>query len=330
MTTSYNIFHESVPVSERTTLMRSDLYRPTLRICTTSKIVVSHVEPTLDNRGLIVTLMLNTGFPVLILTHADGHFYAATTDSCNTMSSTTVCDTINPMYMVKALYKSVKGAEDFASVMNYANTIVEQMMVDLGRHTFNAIVGERKISMQYPPFLDNATLGALVEVFFGERNAIDLPIEQRQVLESIRAERNQRVANLRDVTDRMVEMLNPNKLMVTYLPKHGYTVQQLSMPRDFHEPFVNSKAVARDSIKQVTPITFCRKLEDLPADMYDQVLGSLTLAKMHLLSRYPELAQTISPEPHDKLIHSIRPIVSQELSAVVESHHDRRSIVMSV
>lgn len=328
MASSYNIFHESVPAAERVMLSRSNLFRPTLRIAATSKLLVSHV--TDDNTGFNVRLMASNGIPVVTLTQVGNHYFAAPIDNANTLSKTTVADTTNAMYLVKSLYKSAKGSPCFEGAINSAKYAIQSMIYGMGRRAFGSLTNERVIYMQYRQYLDDALLRPLMEVFFGERNAIDIPMEQRQRLELVRAERDKREANYQNVMQQMKEMFTPNKWLISYLPNHGYTVQQINLGAHRHHFMSSSLMISEVTYDQVTPLIFCRTLEELPGDIRDQVFGTLTLAKMHVQSKYPETAGMYGAEPHDMLFRGKHSIISEELSAVIMGEHDRDMILISV
>lgn len=329
MASSYDLFHASVPGAERVMLTRSNLYRPVLRITSTSKLVVSHV--TDNNTGFNVVLMASNGMPVVVLTQVGDHYFAAPVDTANTLSKTTVADTVNPMYLVKSLYQSAKGAPKFSGAMRsakFANYLMVQGMV---RRAYAESTRNRKISMDYRSYFDDGLLEPLIEVFFGERNAIDLPMEKRQTLEAVRSERDTRRANYKLVMDKLEEMFTPNKWLVTYLPSHGYTVQQVNVSKHWRAVATAfSTPDERPAYDEVTPITFCRTLEDLPSDIRDQVFGTLTLAKMHVQSRYPEAVGMYGAEPHDMLFQGKHHIFSEELGAVIMGEQDRHMMLISV
>lgn len=326
------MYEPSVPEGERIALMMSDLYRPALHITSKMQMQVSSFS---QNRGggPLVLDFSHEGCRVLRVVHNEGH--GVTASVCSSVSSThgydKVIETNKPMYMAKALTNPrTKAWDKLVDRINDAKRVLPSFIEGHVRLGYNSLVSGRQTYINYRELLNNAALSALVEVFFNERNAIDVRPDTREALENVRNERNRRANFRAEVDASMRRMFEPRKWFVTYLPTHGYTVRQIDIAHSWDNL---QKESAHDiggkpGIVEAVPMQFFRSLEDMPENMKEQILPSLTYAKLHLQGKHPELK--FDAEPHDLVPHvdSNKSIFSPETGVSYLTYESARSVMV--
>ena len=324
------MYDASVPEAERIALMMSDLYRPALHITSKMQMQVSSFS---QNSGPAILDFSYQGCRVLRVVHNDAHGISASV--CGRINSIhgyeVVVETNKPMYMAKALTNSrTKAWDKLTDRISDAQRVMPSLIEGHVRFGYNSLVNQRNMHMIYRDLLNNTAIAALVQVFFNERNAIDVRPDIRETLETVRNERDRRDNNRKEVEGLMRRMFEPRKWFVTYMPSHGYTVRQIDIAHSWDHLQKESVHNIGDKpgIVETVPMQFFRSLEDMPGEMRDEILPSLTYAKLHLQGRHPELK--FDAEPHDLVPHvdSNKSTFSAETGVSYLTYESVRSVMV--
>jgi hypothetical protein len=293
------IYNPSVPEAERIALMMSDLYRPALHIASKMQMQVSSF--TKSSNSVTVLEFASHGALVLRVVQNGDQYFAHIINSVKSIHGfDTVIETNKPMYLAKAITKDTTKAWDkLMDRIHDAERLLPAFIEGHVRLGYNSLVDNRKTHMSYRESLNNSTLAALVEVFFNERNAIDVRPDIREALETVRNERDRRENFREEVDGQMRRMFEPRKWFVTYKPTFGYTVRQIDIAHSWE--MIRREAVHdignKPGVVETVPMQFFRSLEDMPEALKSEILPSLTYAKLHMHSRHHELK--FDTEPHD-------------------------------
>ena len=327
------MYDPSVPEGERIALMMSDLYRPALHITSKMQIQVSSFKSSVKD----ILDFTAEGCRVLRIVHTAGQdTHAVVPTSVNSFHNLQpVIETNKPMYMAKALTNSkTKAWDKLVDCINDAKQMMPSFIEGHVRIGYNSLVNQRKMHMSYRDSLNNTAIAALVQVFFNERNAIDVRPDIREALETVRSERDRRDNYRKEVDGLMRRMYEPRKWFITYLPTHGYTVRQIDIAHSWDnikkEAVQNVEEGEKPDIVEVVPMQFFRSLEDMPEQMKQESLPSLTYAKLHMQGKHSELK--FDAEPHD-LVPCISGsnkacIFSADTGVSYLTYHETRSVLI--
>ena len=293
------IYDPSVSEKERIALMMSDLYRPALHIASKMQMQVSAFKQS--PVGATILEFMSHGVMVLRVIQNGDQYSAHIISSVKSISGfETVIETNKPMYLAKAITKDTTKAWDkLMDRIRDAELLLPNFIEGHVRLGYNGLVSDRKIHMNYRESLNSSTLAALVEVYFNERNAIDVRPDIREALETVRNERDRRENYRKEVNGQMRRMFEPRKWFVTYKQTFGYTVRQIDIAHSWE--VIQREAIHdigdKPGIVETVPMQFFRSLEDMPEALKSEILPSLTYAKLHMHSRHHELK--FDTEPHD-------------------------------
>jgi len=321
------VFVSWVPQDERIALMKTDLYRPALHIAANSDL---RVESFTNVQGGHRVGFAYNGHRVMWVTQFGSDLTASVVDSSVSVhGADPVVKTTKPMYMAKALLK--KGSKALQSLSYEIETATEYARRFVEAHvrlTYRQLTGDRKMSITYRDLLGSKALAALVQVFFNERNAIDVPQDVRESLENVRAERDRRLATLDEINQQMTDMFGVRKWMVNYMPGYGYTVRQVDIAHSWVH-ILEGGARVPNGIVDTQPMQMFRSLDDMPEGMRESILPSLTYAKMHLQGRESRLC--FNAEPHD-LVPDVESdiVVSVDTGVSYTKFGDTRSVMLNV
>jgi len=326
------MYDPSVPEGERIALMMSDLYRPALHITSKMQIQVSSFKASIGRSILDFTA---EGCRVLRVVHGEKQdTYVSVPSSVHSFHNLeSVIETNKPMYMAKALTNTRTKAWD--KLVDRINDAKGSMLSFIEGHVrigYNSLVNQRKMHMSYRDSLNNTAIAALVQVFFNERNAIDVRPDIREALETVRSERDRRDKNRNEVDELMRRMFEPRKWFITYMPTHGYTVRQIDIAHSWDN--IQKEAVhnvgEKPGIVEVVSMQFFRSLEDMPEQMKQEILPSLTYAKLHMQGRHPELK--FDAEPNDLVPYiengNVSSIMSADTGVSYLTYHETRSVMI--
>jgi hypothetical protein len=324
------IYDPSVPEKERIALMMSDLYRPALHIASKMQMQVSAYKRS--PVGATILEFMSHGVMVLRVIQNGDQYSAHIISSVKSISGfETVIETNKPMYLAKAITKDTTKAWDkLMDRIHDAERLLPAFIEGHVRLGYNSLIGDRKIHMNYRESLNSSTLAALVEVYFNERNAIDVRPDIREALETVRNERDRRENFRKEVDGQMRRMFEPRKWFVTYKPTFGYIVRQIDIA---HSWSVIQKETTHDigdkpGIVETVPMQVFRSLEDMPEALKSEVLPSLTYAKLHMHSRHHELK--FDTEPHDLVPHveGHKSIMSADTGVSYLTYDSMRSVLI--
>lgn len=321
------VFVSWVPQDERIALMKTDLYRPALHIAANSEL---RVESFTNVQGGHRVGFAYNGHRVMWVTQFGSDFTTSiVSSSVSIHGAEPAVKTTKPMYMAKALLKKDSKAlrslsYEIETATEYSRRFVEAHV----RLTYRQLTGDRKMSITYRDLLGSKALAALVQVFFNERNAIDVPQDVRESLENVRTERDRRQANVDEVNQQMVDMFGVRKWMVNYMPGYGYTVRQLDIAHSWVH-ILEGGTRTPNGIVDTQPMQMFRSLEDMPDGMRESILPNLTYAKMHMQGRESRLS--FDAEPHD-LVPDVESdvVVSVDTGVCYTKFGDTRSVMLNV
>lgn len=325
--------HPSMPTNERFALSRSDLCRAAMMIAKRGDLLATRFDSKPDSSHKTVIFTKN-GFPVMRLLQQGEHspmFYAATYDSPDTLDSvTTVTESSRVMYVAKSLFKN--GSKAYDSLNDAKTAAIDHAHALLRMHTnqaFSFFRQGRTTEIDYKEHITSKSVGELLAVFFSEKNALDVPTQLRQEIEALRGVRDTR-KNIRDLVNHaMSEMFDKPKWLVTYLPSLGYTLHEIDLSNVWRNMVYQGMRLSdvpefdRNVFKG-----FYRSLEDIDNPIKDDLLSTMTLAKMHIQSKFVGVIYNAEPDDMVPACGNNK-VVSPELGAACINSNSSRTMILN-
>lgn len=326
--------HPSMPTSERFALSRSNLCRAAMMIAKRGQMLAARFESKDAPAQSVVTFMKD-GFPVMRLTQQGDHspmFYATMYDIPDSLDhTTTVTESSRVMYVAKSLFKNFTKAssllnESKIAASGHANELLKLHL----NHAFSFFRQGKETEMDYKAHVTSKSIGELLAVFFNEKNALDVPAQLRQEIEAMRGIRDSRKDIRTRINAAMSDMFDKPKWLVTYLPNFGYTLHEIDLSNVWRN--VVYQGVSLSDIREFNSVVFkgfYRSLEDIDNPIKDDLLSTMTLAKMHIQSKFTNNV-VYNAEPHDMIPKcGGNRVVSSELGAACLNSGSSQTMILN-
>lgn len=289
-----NMFLTHVPESERIVLMKSNAFRPALEIAGNNTLFVSHVQYNAEYQHTHVRFTDAQGVLIGRLTvGVDDYTWFHTYDMPYSVNSTSLAaESARPMYVAKAVTKNKKDGVYSSAKRALSNAKARATVWDVEavqnivRNAYHKLVSGRRTHVSYRDFFNHEQVGVLLAAFFGEMSALQVNPDDMAKFEEVRTLRDQRRDFRGQLNASMEAIFGKPKLLVSYIPGHGYMVSQIDVAHTF-DRIVNHALSTNDKGVAVTRAPeYYRSLEDIPLDKgRDEICGKLTYLKMNLSGR---------------------------------------------
>lgn len=333
-----NMFLPDVPMNERKLLMMSDAYRFAVQVVSnTANLFVDKVFVSFASGERKPTVIFSTAqrVKVLRLSYANPKWIAETRQSVDTMAWSFLAESERLTYLAKAMTNSrTKARRTLVDTIDYMtyDKAERNAVLTCVRNAYHRLINSRRLTMNYRDMLNSDAIGALLKVFFNEVSPLEVSNEHRQAFETVRTEREKRRNTRSEVTGLMTELFAHPKWLISYVSGDGYRVSGIDVACTW-ENIISSEHATRDTSKMygtTRPLQFYKTLEDLPEDIKDNLMGRLTLNKMHFKNQYAQLVYAV--EPHDlipAMTHGTDMVVSEAMSSVMLRMTDATVIMVN-
>lgn len=321
-----NIFQSSTPQIERDMLRKSDAFPFAVGVRAALPLWVSRVYyPTLlgqpQTKKLRVAFSNQDGIEVVRLTRHDDNDTWSVDVSMGVLTNTwtTSAESKRLGYLTKAVLNRKTGVHEEVSNASTWTWAQKQhdMVKTLVRNAHYKFMNSRRVHTNFRDILTSEQIGVLLSVFFGEQSSVDVSTEQRQVFDTVRSTRDKHRNVALEVNTLMQDMFGQPKWLISYVPDKGYSVSGVDMSVTWKH-VLSHDDTPEHHYATTHRLMSMRSLEDMPSEVKERIMGTLTMNKMHMRNRYPGIKYGV--EPHDMVPSEISTtIVCDELGSMVLS-----------
>jgi len=295
------MFHSSVPEGERLLLLRhDDLHRAAIALHKDEGLQVHSVttKNLFSGEAVDVVFMLY-GCPILNLEYrgykTEIRKYSETKSTGKNPNpigqGSTACRAVG------GLRRGRKNRANLRGLINEAAGLFVSLVQGHVRLSRYVLKGDHSSNFDYKALATQEDVASLLEVFFGERHAIDVSARVRENMEGMRRARDRYINTAKTIDEQLTRLFSVPKWLVTHLPDFGYTVRRVDLSESWRRIMEEPANFSFNKDGAPVDMHFFRRLEDMPEEMQGGVLSGLTYAKMFTASRSTSLYY--AEEPHD-------------------------------
>jgi hypothetical protein len=333
-----DIFHPTVPMDERLSLMKSDAYRFVLHVTANMPdllvgSVLSSTGTTTATKPSVVFCLAN-GTNVMMLEWL-GVWRVLLSHGVNSKAWNLYVESERLMYIAKAVCNPrTKVHQKLCSIVAFARDMTDverNMVLTCVRNSHYKLLNSRRTTLNYRDLLNSDQISTLLKVYFSEMTPLNVAHEHRQAFQTVREARERAKNVINEIKTAMEDMFATPKWLVAYMPGHGYRVSGVDVSLTW-PGIIDSGQATRDLARHYVsthPVQFYRTLDAMPEDVRDKFMGRLTLTKMHMQGRYPSLQYSV--EPHDMVPTGLgnETIVCDELGSVLLGMNDTSVLMVN-